>query len=470
MAKLSDIAKVLIELRTTSIAKAEFGIPLVVSKGVVFNNAGELVRVYQSADEAAKDSTATIPDTVVKALRIIFSQTPRPSEAMVAALQYSSQATVTLDTVPNGGKYAAAKKFEFTLDGTKIATAAVTDTLDTPATVSADLLAKFNAQTALTAKYTAAVSSNNMSLTFTPKLVATVPVFDATKEGVSTFVTEALTDTLQAQLANIQGYNDSWYGFTVLDTTKQVIMDAAEWAEAADPAVQHFAASSDAAIWNTPASSSATDVLSALNALQYERTAVVATKNTDGLDAVAAMARFYTGQPGSIVAGLKTLVGINPTAFTPSEIKNIKDKQGNWYTKYAKNVFLFNPGKAVSGRWLDEVRDRDWLVNYIQTEIVSALIRRPKVPYTNPGITTMENVLRGCLVRAQQMGVIAPDQTDALGNTVPGFVITVPNVFDVSFSDKADRVLRLSFVALLAGAIQSVEVNGVLTYDYSEAA
>lgn len=469
MAKLSDIAKVLIELRTTSIAKAEFGIPLVVSKGVKFGNVGELVRVYQSADEAVLDKTATIPDNVIKALRVIFSQQPRLTSAMVATLAYTRTVNVALDAPPSGGKYAAAKTIAFTLDTVALTVTTAADTMDTPALVSADLVRQLTANATLNSKYTAVIDPNGLTIVLTPKADTTVPVAVA-GTGTSVSDKETLVESIPTQLANIQGYNDGWYGFAILDTSAETITAAAEWAESADPAVQHFAASTDDKIWTTPAGDAATDILSTLNRKQYERTALVPTKNTDALDAVAAMARFYVGQPGSIVAGLKTLVGVTPSAFTPSEIKNIKDKQGNWYTKYAKNVFLFNPGKAVSGRWLDEVRDRDWLVNYIQTEMVSALIRRPKVPYTNPGITTMENVLRGCLVRAQQMGVIAPDQTDALGNTVPGFMITVPNALDVPFSDKADRVLRLSFVALLAGAIQSIEVNGVLTYDYSEAA
>ena len=61
---------------------------------------------------------------------------------------------------------------------------------------------------------------------------------------------------------------------------------------------------------------------------------------------------------------------------------------------------------------------------------------------------------------------LAPDERDSEGNTIPGFRITYPNAADVSADIKATRTLYIEFVALLAGAIQVVEITGSLTYSY----
>lgn len=471
MAKLSDIAKVLIELRTSSIGKASFGIPMVAGRlGAQFPDRVYTFESYNEAEDlVGADNTTHLPDSVIKAVQKAFSQTPRIEKVLVGNLLETSDYTVTISDssfTGSGGTAASGTTFKITVDGVEYSYA-TTDATDTRGTVTTKLAGVLNAALNVSTNYTVVADASTFTISIKPK-AATITYSVAAGTNTSITETKSLRTPIDSQLTDIQGYDDTWYGFTVIGASDTDIPTIAAWAEAAEPFVQYWAASDTSTIWTTPVTG-ATDVLSELQKRQYERTIFTPTKNADELDAVAAMARFYVGEPGSIVAGLKTLVGISPSKFTPQQAKNIRDKGGNTYEQYASNVYLFNPGKAVSGRWADEVRDRDWLVNYIQTSMASALIRAPKVPYTNPGITSLVNVLNGCLVYAQQQGVIAPDQIDSLGNTVPGFVITAPNALDVPFDIKATRVLKLSFVALLAGAIQSVEINGVLTYSYDGA-
>lgn len=93
------------------------------------------------------------------------------------------------------------------------------------------------------------------------------------------------------------------------------------------------------------------------------------------------------------------------------------------------------------------------------------MINRDKVPYTDQGIQLCVNNLRKSLQEGQNVGGIAPDELDADGKTVPGFVITYPRSVNIAPSIKASRVLSIGFTARLAGAIHVVEVTGALAYE-----
>ena len=465
MAKLSDIANVVIELRTASIAKANFGIPMIAAVSSVLKNRAEVFYDLNSALEYTNGS-AKLEQTIIDAIRVAFSQTPRIDRVVVGKLLGTITPTATVDTSTFTNSEAPDETdYIVTVNGTAITytTPAAGGTKDKLPDVVNGLVAKLTANQTLNNAYTFTADTVAGTITFTPKGSSTADAILTAGAGVKVSPKGDLTAPLDEQLTAIQGYDSSWYGFALAGLDDTDTLAAAAWAEAADPVVQFWAASTSPEVWDPNSSS---DVLSTLRDNSYLRTVMIPTRNADKLEPVAEMARFYVGLPGQIVAGLKTLAAVTPTAWTPSESKAIMDKNGNTYEKYAANTFLLNPGKTVSGEWADVVRDRDWLINDIQTAMASALIRNSKIPYTNQGITILVNVLNGRLRNAQKQGVIAPDQKDAAGNTVPGFYITAPNALDVDADTKASRVLNLSFVALLAGAIQQVEIQGVLTYTY----
>lgn len=482
MAKLSDIAKITIDLQTASLGRATFGIPLIAARlGPAFPERTYTFEDAPSAEDLlGQDNVTKLPAAVIDAIRVAFMQSPRIERVVVGNIYESTTEIVQVDkTAFSTGTGAAATApqgtdFSILIDGSSIAytTPAAADTL---ATVTQKLYDDAIAVPSTALRYNVTVDTAAGTISFTPKDNTVVPVVTA---GVRTTLTEtkAMVGTYAENLHDIQGANNAWYGFTVLgidDADIYASTGPAAWAEATEPKVQYWATSSTPAIWKTGNTS---DVLAMLSLAKYHRTVFTPTKNAGEQPQIAAMARFFVGEPGQIIAGLKTFTGVKPSKFTPDEAAEILGtnssgnvKRGNTYEQYTANIFLFNPGKTVAGDWVDEIRDKDWLENYIQTTMVGAMIRSPKIPYTNPGITTLVNILQGCLRYAQQQGVIAPDQIDSLGNTVPGFQISAPNALDVPFDVKASRVLTLKFVALLAGAIQKVEIQGVLTYSYTGA-
>jgi hypothetical protein len=127
---------------------------------------------------------------------------------------------------------------------------------------------------------------------------------------------------------------------------------------------------------------------------------------------------------------------------------------------------LTQNGKVAAGEWIDVIRFRDWLEEEIKVNVVTAMINRNKVPYTDAGIAIIEAAIRQALARGQATGGIAPTEYDENGNENLGYTVTVPLAATISPNQKASRILEdVQFTARLAGAIHVVEIDGSLTYE-----
>lgn len=444
MANLNQIANVVISLDTASIAKASFGIPLVVSPTTAFS---ERIRKYSSYSAAQQDD---LDDKTLKALAAVFSQTPRPNQAWVGRRN-----AVSLDLTVANSTIATGNIFSFSVNGTTVTYTAATG--NDASDVYAGLKTALAAQSALDALFTSTVDAEGLHLVVKVPETATI-VKPASNLSIAN---AGSADGLESDLNAIHQEDRGWYGFALVERGDSLIMSAAAWAET--QAKLFFACSDSADIW----SSDDDDVASQLQDLQYLRTSLIAHKAASSeYPEMAWMGRCFTIAPGGETWALKTLVAITPSKFSDTEQSYIFQKNANAYEHYAENTFLINHGKVSSGEWIDVVRFRDWLIDNIQKNMASLMIRQKKVPYTNGGIALIVNNLNGSLTQGQQAGGIAPDEIDSDGNTIPGFRITHPNAADVSADIKASRTLYVEFVALLAGAIQLVEIAGSLTYSY----
>lgn len=449
MANLSQIAKVVIALSTATIAKASFGIPLVVSPTTGF---AERVRIYSNYDAAVSDN---LDAKTLSAINATFAQTPRPDVVYVGRRDMTQTVVTTgIATVATGNI------FSMTVDGAIISYTAKAN--DTVADVFTGLAAAITASASANDKYN--VEAGDASLTIEPK--------DPKESSVIT-MTQNLIDAPQGDAANIAAdltainrANKAWYGFMLTERSDTLLLQSAIWAEAQTKIF--FACSGSAAIWDAE---STDDIASTLQKGQYFRTALIAHKEAASYYPEAAwMGRCFTIQPGGEVWALKVLSTIPPSDFSDTEQSVIWGKGANTYEQYGENVYLTNPGKVSAGEWIDIIRGRDFAVDTIQKDMASAQIRAKKIPYTNPGIQICVNTVRGSLVKLQKAGVLAPDEVNEDGETVPGFQISYPNAADVDASTKATRRLYLTFVGLLAGAIQITDITGTLAYTYEEAA
>ena len=94
------------------------------------------------------------------------------------------------------------------------------------------------------------------------------------------------------------------------------------------------------------------------------------------------------------------------------------------------------------------------------------MINSDKLPYTDAGISVIENRINAVLQLGQERGGIAPTEYDTDGNKNYGYTITIPKASSISANVKAQRILQdVKFTARLAGAIHAVEIKGSLTYE-----
>jgi hypothetical protein len=443
MATLNDIVSVQIALQTSGVNRGEFGIPIIVAPLMTFP---ERVRVYTSAASAAEDD---LPPLVKTALSDAFSQTPRPTKIKVGR-RAVLKGVIRPSSLIALGVYSfkvGSETYTYTADGTPTASEIVTGLA---AAVSGDT----------DEIITATVSGDTLELAWIGSNISSIELLTNLEWG--TISPLSASTAVEDDLDAILNEDANWYGLVMAERVKQTQLDAAEWVEANEKLF--ITATSEADVLNAGSSA---DLISALKASNYFRTAVLYHPNaaTEYPDAAWA-ARVFTIQPGAETWALKGLASITAPKITATNRQTIFTKGGNTFEYYQESVVLTNPGKVVSGEWIDVIRFRDWLKDNIQVSMVQMLINRDKVPYTDQGIALCVNNLRRSLQEGQNVGGIAPDELNAVGETVPGFIVTYPRSADISAPVKASRVLSLSFTARLAGAIHVVSIAGSLTYEF----
>lgn len=179
---------------------------------------------------------------------------------------------------------------------------------------------------------------------------------------------------------------------------------------------------------------------------------------------VAFAVAWLANESGSETAAFKTLSSVYPSDLTSTEQKSLKAAYLSYYTTVGSKYVTMN-GMVLTGEWMDIIRFRDWLKNDMQVRVASLFLALPKVPYTDGGISLIENAMEASLQSGQIAGGICESEYDDEGNETPGYRISVPSSLDVSDSEKAARELtNCKFTARLAGAIHFVEITGSLAY------
>ena len=160
--------------------------------------------------------------------------------------------------------------------------------------------------------------------------------------------------------------------------------------------------------------------------------------------------KMFTKRPGSATWALKTFQGMSAYDLTDSQVEKCRDKNVNTYL-YASDVAVTQDGKT-GGEYIDVIWGCDWLEAYIQNQVFANMIKFDKVPFTDAGIQMIIDPLKFSLDTGIEYDLI----TD--------YEITHPQADEVSPTDKGKRHLPdVRFTAPLAGAIQSTQIDGVVT-------
>ena len=450
MAKLSRIADVQIALRTTGIAEQSFSDLIIVGDHAL---SVSRVLAITGADELLDMGMAST-DSLYKAASDVFSQMPHINKVYIGRRLVSS-ATITVGTAA-AGDYTATIGWRNGTTGEIMSAKAKYTALvsNTTSQIATGLAA---AITALSATVSVTTVGNVITVTGNPSGSS----FSVSVGGNLTTANAASAEPLAATMAACAAELGNWYGVMITSRTESDVLAAADWVEANEKLF--FTSSAQAAILD---GASTTDVASKLKQAQYFRTAIWyhGAANSEFIDG-AAPGHLFTFYPGQETWALKRLAGITYDALQEGKAIAAHAKNANTFEVF-RNFAVTQNGKVAAGEWIDVIRFRDWLVEQIRINVVSALINADgKVPYTDDGI----QIIRNALQKALDLGVarkgIAPEELDSDGRKIPSYTITVPRSADVSVNNKANRLLQdVRFTARLAGAINVVEIRGSLAY------
>lgn len=200
-----------------------------------------------------------------------------------------------------------------------------------------------------------------------------------------------------------------------------------------------------------------TDLGAELKALSYDRTYGLfhTLANTEYPEAAWSGGRLPFN-PGSQTWAFKTLRGVTVDNLTAAQKTKARGNNVNTYTSVG-GVFITQDGKTASGRFIDIRRGTDWLTATIEAEVYSRKVNSLKIPFTNAGITKLEDGVRAAIAQGQrpERNFIALD---------PEPVVTSPKASEVSSLDRIDRILnQITFTVQAAGAIHKTIIRGTLT-------
>jgi hypothetical protein len=232
-----------------------------------------------------------------------------------------------------------------------------------------------------------------------------------------------------------------------------VLADVLALAGAMEARSQIFGTSSSSA--DVLDSGALTDIATQLFDLGYQRTFVLysATADTEYPEA-AWIGGQLPEQPGSNTWKFKTLSGTTVSRITSTEANAAKDVNANTYERVG-GIALTSEGTMAGGEFIDVMIFVDWLEARMRESIFFRLVNTKKIPYTQAGVTIIENEIRRVLAEGIAGGGLAPN---------PQPTVSVPNVLATDPNLRATRTLEgITFEGRLAGAIHFVKVRGTVT-------
>ena len=191
-----------------------------------------------------------------------------------------------------------------------------------------------------------------------------------------------------------------------------------------------------------------------------DRTVVFVHTDSDStiLNPEAALVGATAGKAvGSFNYKNQILKGLHPAELTEAQLSAIETAHALAFVQKA-GYNVTSDGKATSDEYIDIIDSKDWIIQQIEYRTQVALIQNEKLPYDNNGISVLENIAVDVLKEAANNGMIAITDDGDYNYSV--------NYKPRSETLAADRARRAyvegSFTFALAGAIDTVEINGTI--------
>lgn len=430
MANPDNIVQVNITVQDAAVSQAGFGTPMILAHEAVYGP--ELVREYSSTTAMVSDGFSAT-GAAVAAATAVFAQNPKVPAVKVGRRTSSPTAqtrVITVAVVEDDTDYTVSiNGTDFTVDSGVAAT---------NLTIAAALEIAINAGTEPvtatdnldgTVDLVADVAGDEFGLTHTVSLLTQDD--QTTDAGIA------------ADYAAVKAEDNDFYGVLMTSgSTLEAIALAA--AVEADRKILGLATADSDVLAGT-----AGNLAETLAAAGYDRTYLLFSQDFFDYAAAAWMGKQFPKDPGSATWAFKSLAGVTVDTLSDTQVSNIEGNDANHYTA-TKGLNMTLQGTMASGRFIDITRGIDWLTVRMQERILQLLANSDKIPFTDVGITALENEVRAQLEEAVGNNVITSEYT-----------VSPPAAADVSDTDKANRVLGdLDFTATLAGAIHTVIING----------
>lgn len=212
----------------------------------------------------------------------------------------------------------------------------------------------------------------------------------------------------------------------------------------------------------------ATDLGAKLKALKYDRT-MVCYDSPDSLGnvqdiAAAAISGYatvsFTSARPSIVMANKSLKGVTSLDLKDSVYSALQGKNYNFYTKTTDiETDMFIDARMASGQFFDTVQAADWLAYDMKYKLVNLVQSRGKIPFTEDGLAIVKQTISETCAEALSAGIIGTGYDQDNNLIENGYLIDIPELSEISKTDKAKRILRdVKVTFLLAGAIQVINI------------
>jgi hypothetical protein len=245
-----------------------------------------------------------------------------------------------------------------------------------------------------------------------------------------------------ADLADANNADSSWYGLQIDSQSKAEILAAAAWVEANGKLF--IPSSSDYACLD-PAST--TDVMYAVDAANYARTAVIWHPSPSHYLGARWMGKQFPKTIGSTNWAHQQL-SAEAYELTGAEIGAIEAKSGNFFitTNGVSTTFW---GTTGVGEYIDIAHGCDWMRARTQERYFALLVGVEKLPYTQAGLDAAAAELRAQFKEGVDAGFI---------DGASPIVVEVPELADIDTADKAARNLPgIRGQGRLQGAVNTID-------------
>ena len=171
---------------------------------------------------------------------------------------------------------------------------------------------------------------------------------------------------------------------------------------------------------------------------------------------VAALVGAIAGKTvGSFTVKNLMLNGIAAQDLTAAQVETIHEKGGITFIAQAGDN-VTSEGKVAGGEYIDVIDSEDYIVQQVTYHVQKLMNKVDKIPYTNNGISMLENAVVYVMRSAYNNGMIAETADGA-----PDYTVKFALREETAESERAARkYLGGSFKFTLAGAIHDVEIVG----------